>query len=682
MLDNFKIVTRLMIGFGIAICGLIILGIMSIDGLRSIDDNTQSIVEGKFPKTIWANNIITSVNEGARVIRNYGLTSNPEQKHAEISRIPKINASIDANYDSLFNAASTPSEKAILEKIKSVRFNEYEPAKQKYISLIDAGQTQEAVDWLLTGVRDPQKRYFSLLTQLIFEQNEMVRSEGRMADEKVHSIRTYLLILGSIIIFVIIFLAVSIVKSISVPVKQVALKVEELQSNCITGLSNSLYKMSKGDFNSSLQKSTQPLLLHTKDEIGEIASHIDTMISKTQLSIDAYEDVRRTIANLSAVMEQLITNAQNGELDKRGDSSGFEGVYKNLIGNLNLMLNAVVQPMQEGSRVLQIMATGDFTPRMSGEFKGQFAIIKNSIDSMGEEVSQIISKVTEAVQATASSVNEISSSSEELAAGAQQQSAQTTEVASAVNEMSATILETTKYANIAAESARTAGDVAKEGEKSMQATILGMNRIATVVARANSTIQELGKGSQQIGEIIQVIDEIADQTNLLALNAAIEAARAGEQGRGFAVVADEVRKLAERTTKATKEIANMIKRIQSDTAEAVASINEGSREVEYGKKITAETGASLAQIIVASNRVMDVAGQVAAASEEESSTMEEIAKSIDQISSVIHESAAGTQQIARASEDLNRLTDNLEHLVSRFIVNPARPNSEQLVRRR
>ncbi|MBI5728004.1 MAG: methyl-accepting chemotaxis protein [Ignavibacteriales bacterium] len=682
MLGNFKIVTRLMIGFGIAICGLIAIVLVGIGGLGSIDESTQSIVKDKFPKTIWANNIIGAINEGARVIRNYGLTTNPEQKNAEFSRIPKINATIDANFDSLLNTASSAAEKDILEKIKDVRFNEYEPAKQKYITLIDSGHTQEAVDWLFKGVRDPQKKYFALVTQLISEQNEIVRREGNLADERAYSVRAYMLIFGGIIILIIVFISVSIVKSISEPVKQVALKVEELQSNCITGLSNSLYKMSKGDFNSTLQKSTQPLLLHTKDEIGEIASHIDTMISKTQLSIDAYEDVRRTIANLSSVMEQLITNAQNGELDKRGDTSGFEGVYKDLIGNLNLMLNSVVQPMQEGSRVLQIMATGDFTPRMNGEFKGQFAIIRNSIDSMGEEVSQIISKVTEAVQATASSVNEISSSSEELAAGAQEQSAQTTEVASAVNEMSATILETTKYANIAAESARTAGDVAKEGEKSMQATILGMNRIAVVVARANSTIQELGKGSQQIGEIIQVIDEIADQTNLLALNAAIEAARAGEQGRGFAVVADEVRKLAERTTKATKEIANMIKRIQSDTAEAVASINEGSREVEYGKKITAETGASLAQIIVASNRVMDVAGQVAAASEEESSTMEEIAKSIDQISSVIHESAAGTQQIARASEDLNRLTDNLEHLVSRFVVNPARVNSEQLVRRR
>jgi methyl-accepting chemotaxis protein len=195
-----------------------------------------------------------------------------------------------------------------------------------------------------------------------------------------------------------------------------------------------------------------------------------------------------------------------------------------------------------------------------------------------------------------------------------------------------------------------------------------MKRIAQVVEVSAGTVKELGKSSDQIGEIIGVIDDIADQTNLLALNAAIEAARAGEQGRGFAVVADEVRKLAERTTKATKEIAGMIKKIQSDTAGAVASMEEGTAEVKQGMKLADRAGASLQEIVGVSQKVTDMVTQIAAASEEQSSASEQISKNVEGISKVTGETAQGTQQIARAAEDLNRLTDNLQRLIEQFTV--------------
>jgi len=283
-----------------------------------------------------------------------------------------------------------------------------------------------------------------------------------------------------------------------------------------------------------------------------------------------------------------------------------------------------------------------------------------------ENIKNMLKKVSEAVHATASASAQISSSSEEMAAGAQEQSAQTAEIASAVEQMTRTILQTTQNAGTAAEQAKKSGTAAQEGGKVIIQTISGMNRIAEVVKEAAVTVQELGANSEQIGSIIQVIDDIADQTNLLALNAAIEAARAGEQGRGFAVVADEVRKLAERTTKATKEIEGMIKKIQSDTGGAVQSIERGTQEVEKGIQLAEKSNKSLDEIIVSANGVVDVINQVASASEEQSSTSEQISKSIDGISSVAHQSADGVQQIARASEDLNNLTINLQSLIEQF----------------
>jgi methyl-accepting chemotaxis protein len=187
-----------------------------------------------------------------------------------------------------------------------------------------------------------------------------------------------------------------------------------------------------------------------------------------------------------------------------------------------------------------------------------------------------------------------------------------------------------------------------------------------VVKKSAETVEALGRSSDQIGEIVQVIDDIADQTNLLALNAAIEAARAGEQGRGFAVVADEVRKLAERTTKATKEIAAMIKQIQKDTGEAVESMKVGTDEVERGKALADEAGRSLNLMITGAVEVVDMIMQVAAASEEQSSVAAEISKNVDSIRNVTKETTTGVQEIARASEDLNRLTVNLQQSVSIF----------------
>ena len=309
---------------------------------------------------------------------------------------------------------------------------------------------------------------------------------------------------------------------------------------------------------------------------------------------------------------------------------------------------------------------GDLTVSVQAEQNDEIGKLFNGFNQVVANTRDMIISVSEAVAATASASSEISSSTEELAAGAQEQSAQTTEVAGAVEEMTKTILETSTNVTRASEIAKTSGNIARDGGKVVSDTIGGMNRIADVVTQAAETVKELGNSSDKIGEIVQVIDDIADQTNLLALNAAIEAARAGEQGRGFAVVADEVRKLAERTTKATKEIATMIKQIQKDTNNAVVSMVKGTEEVNSGKQLAQKAGEALDQIINSSKEVVDNIAQVAAASEEQSSAAEQISKNIEGISSVANESATGVQQIARAAEDLNNLTVNLQNLVAQF----------------
>jgi methyl-accepting chemotaxis protein len=476
-------------------------------------------------------------------------------------------------------------------------------------------------------------------------------------------------------------LALFISKIVSSPLKEITKKINEL------GI---------GHFG-------QKINISTEDEFGKIASAVNKLAEDLQKNIvnnikkisegefdielvqkDEKDEITPAISKLTKIIKEMVDEskllvdaATTGKLNVRGDSAKFRGGYQELIQGLNNTFVAVVKPINESSKILELLAQGNLTARMTGEYPGDYSVIKNNINSLAESFNNAVRDFASAVHSTTNSSSEISSSIEEMAAGTQEQSSQTTEVAAAIEEMARTILETTQNAGTASQNAKRAGEIAGEGGKVVEETVEGMKRIADVVSKASETVKQLGKSSDQIGEIIQVIDDIADQTNLLALNAAIEAARAGEMGRGFAVVADEVRKLAERTTKATKEIAGMIKQIQRDTKGAVESIEEGTEEVKKGRELANKAGESLKGIISASNKVVDDVNQVASASEEQSSAAEQISKNIEAISNVTNESTAGIQQVARSAEDLNKLTNNLQSLISRFIINFNEVEEEQ-----
>jgi methyl-accepting chemotaxis protein len=252
--------------------------------------------------------------------------------------------------------------------------------------------------------------------------------------------------------------------------------------------------------------------------------------------------------------------------------------------------------------------------------------------------------------------------------GAEAQKDQTRLVATAMTEMSSTVVQISENSSKAAEAARKASETAREGGKIVDQTLAKMREIANSVGDTARKVEALGKSSDQIGQIIGVIDDIADQTNLLALNAAIEAARAGEQGRGFAVVADEVRKLAERTSKATKEIATMIQSIQDETKTAVLAMESGTKQVEVGVKTTTQAGASLQQIIQSAEQLGDMVTHIATAATEQSSATEEVNANIDQIAKITAETSEGAQQSAKACQQLSTLALDLQSVVGQFKV--------------
>lgn len=448
-------------------------------------------------------------------------------------------------------------------------------------------------------------------------------------------------------------------------------------------LMNVLGRFALGDYSEELK-------VETKDEIGELTAKLVELQHAQREKIDAatqiasgsmqrvipaseedelahaFNKVVDTIESILDEAEKISHAIQQGDLSIRGEEEKYSGGWKSLLEGMNLIIETIMEPLNESVAVLSEMAKGDLTERVEGSYSGYYDEIKSNVNKLGESLKSALKEVASSAEMVSGTANEISSSSEEMAAGAQEQTQQATEVASSVDEMTKTILENTKNASFAADIAKDAGNKAKEGGEVVQDTISGMMKIAEMVEVSAETVAELGKNSDQIGEIIQVIDDIADQTNLLALNAAIEAARAGEQGRGFAVVADEVRKLAERTTKATKEIAAMIQKIQADTGNAVQSMKQGTEEAEKGKELAQKAGVVLTDIIEGAGKVTDVAVQVAAASEEQSASAELISRNIEAIANVTEQSASGTEEIAKSSEELLNMTVRLQEMIKKF----------------
>jgi methyl-accepting chemotaxis protein len=331
---------------------------------------------------------------------------------------------------------------------------------------------------------------------------------------------------------------------------------------------------------------------------------------------------------------------------------------------------AITRPLKRAVDISNQLAGGDLTLDIdstdgaeSGDETGQLlSAMKNMICKLNETVGH--------VKATADSVAgasvELKSSSDQMTRSVTEQSEKAAQVAASSTEMSQTVMDIARNAADIAASAKETAKTAKDGERIVGQSVQEVKAIADTVRESALMMSALGDRSKQIGEIVSVINEIADQTNLLALNAAIEAARAGEQGRGFAVVADEVRKLAERTAKATAEISGMIRAMQSEVFKAVSSMEEGSRRVETGVNYSTQAGVALGNIVGSVEQLQSMVQQIALATEEMSTVTESTNHDIEEISGIANDAMSTFSRISDSAATMAELSSNLQGIVKQF----------------
>jgi methyl-accepting chemotaxis protein len=409
-----------------------------------------------------------------------------------------------------------------------------------------------------------------------------------------------------------------------------------------------------------------------------IAGKVHNRILVEMKAVEAMTKLKALVAKQAQSGREAITTAKEDQakaIISVNQVVNFNRVLLISIGAVGLVIGllmgiflyrAIAVPLRDCISVVDKIADGNLDVAITTTRKDELGTLLSAVSRMSDNLKDIVRQVKGAAQSVASESEQLNSTAEQMATGAEQVACQAATVATASEEMAATSSEIASNCLNAAEASNRACQAAESGAKVVELTVAGMGRIAARVQKTAAAVEGLGARSEQIGDIVRTIKDIADQTNLLALNAAIEAARAGEQGRGFAVVADEVRALAERTTIATNEISAMIGSIQGDTHDAVTAMNEGVREVELGSADAARSGEVLREILDLVQAVSMQVNQIATAAEEQTATTGEISSNIHQITAVVQQTAGGAQQSAIAAGELTGLSAELQKVVGRF----------------
>lgn len=627
---NMPIGRKLGVGFGIVTAFLVVQGVVAYRASAELAAGAKKIYQEGTLSTDSAGDLRYLSTE-MRLQQWKLLELQPGERASTFDRIDSLKTELKKEQEEYAKGAVSEEDKRNLAKFEE-NLSKYFVQSDKLENLLKANNEAAATTLMKTSMKTAYDDGLVKVVEEITEWNvKNAQALVNAAESTAKQTSNLLITLMVVAIGLAGVIAAAVTKSIVPGVKATVAKLQTLCEWCISDLEKAVVKMSNGDLTERVTPRSTPLDLHQKDEIGTLALTFNETLGKIQSTVSAFNT---SMDNLSGLMAK-VSNRSN-----------------------------------DVSR--------------SGNVLGEAA----------EETAKSAAEIARNMKEVGQAVSETSKTSDEIAGAAEQLAMSAQNAASAMNVLRSGIDQVSASSSDQRAAAQQAAEVASQGGVAVEKTIQSMAAIEHQVTKSSLAVKELGEKQAQIQAIVSTIDDIAGQTNLLALNAAIEAARAGEHGRGFAVVADEVRKLAERSSHATKEIASLIETVNQGVEEAIASMDESADEVTKGAAFSSEAQTALTDILSSIDRVRvlasenetlvvemiqntarveesvssvaSIAEETAAGAEEMNAGAEEMSASSQEVSSAVTQQSAKIQEVSELSSELNSLAEELKELVGQF----------------
>ena len=587
---NLKTARKLMLGFGLCLTLSVLIGIIAITRMARINAAAQMLNVD----TVQGLGLLTDFSAPMRQYRTTEyravLNNDPKTYPKDENRLAELRQATIKPLADYAATVQSPEDRTNITALTAL-WNQYLAIHdQQLVPALKRGDANQAKTLINETLRDVALKQYNLLDTM----NAWNESQGarHTAEIKASYLSARTIIIGLLLLSVLLgsLAAWLITRYMTQALAEISGRITSMDTICLANLSTAVAALEQGDLTAKIVTGTNPMTGQAKDEFGQMARTFNQMLTKLQATIGSF---RTSQASLSALVRDMQQSA--GQVDSAAQT-------------------------------------------LSGT--------SQQIGAATEEIGATMHEVAQASEQSARGASEI-------AQGSASQAASIATGAEQVKELVAAVLGVTRDTEAASQAAAQAAQTVQDGTQAIEQTVAGMQRIQGAVSQSAQVIHSLGQTSAQIGGIVNTIDEIAGQTNLLALNAAIEAARAGEAGRGFAVVADEVRKLAERCTMATKDIGTLISSIQSQTQQAVRAMETGTQEVMAGMSLAGEAGAALERMKAVASGMSERLLGVRAAAEEMSASADGVSATISEVAAVIEESSAAAEQMSASAEEVS-----------------------------
>jgi methyl-accepting chemotaxis protein len=589
--------TKLLGSFGIVLASLALIGALGLYQLGLATRALHDVADDEVAGLTAVYELRAASLSLQRDLRTMVIAFSPEEKQKVKASQAEAEAVVTRQLAALDAKLDTPEERQAFDKLKQAN----EGWSRVRTSIAEAALSGDQLNSRMALNGDENRQLVDQLngqiTALIQMKQARVTSLVADRDSSFGVARGVMLAAIALSLVVGFGVAVFMARGITRSVKTVQGTLTALAEQSVTSIERGLAAMAAGDLTVPAASSTPRIERYGADEVGQTAEVANAVLEKLEATVASYEEARTKLA-------------------------------------------ALVGTVQDAAVMVAESSTG------LSEVAGQAGQVVRQVAGSVQHVAAGSEETSKAAQGSHEAVSQLNQAIDGIARGASSQAEQIQQVAHTASTMASSVDQVASDAREVAEAGAATRQSAQHGAAAVRETVSGMLEIRSVVADAATKVEQLGKLGEKIGAVVETIDDIAEQTNLLALNAAIEAARAGEHGRGFAVVADEVRKLAERSQRETRAIADLIRDVQAGTRDAVQAMVTGSGKVEAGTQKADQAGVALTEILEAIEAMVDRVNAIAAAAQEMTTASQGVVDAMGSISAIVEESSAATEEMA------------------------------------